>query len=175
MMTSVERTMTLAENEVPSWRVVQTKRYKERAAQRYLSELGLVTYLPLLLQWPRPAVGPEVGPMFPCYLFLCVEARDLFRVERTAGVRGLVNFGGVPAQLDEAAIEFLRAREGLDGIIRANPLPPGAQVMIGDGPFRGLVAVIERRLTARQRVLVLLEILQRQTRVEIPEKWIRQS
>jgi len=60
MMTSVERTMTLAENEVPSWRVVQTKRYKERAAQRYLSELGLVTYLPLLLQWPRPAVGAEV-------------------------------------------------------------------------------------------------------------------
>jgi transcription antitermination factor NusG len=175
MMASVERTMTLAENEVPSWRVVQTKRYKERAAQRYLSELGLATYLPLLLQWPRPAVGPEVGPMFPCYLFLFVEARDLCRVGRTAGVRGLVNFGGVPARLDEAAIEVLRAREGLDGIIRANPLPPGAQVMIGDGPFRGLVAVIERRLTARQRVLVLLEILQRQTPVEIPEKWVRQA
>ena len=175
MMTSVERTMTLAENEVPSWRVVQTKRYKERAAQRYLSELGLVTYLPLLLQWPRPAVGAEVGPMFPCYLFLSVAARDVCRVGRTAGVRGFVNFGGEPALLDEAAIEFLRAREGLDGIIRANPLPPGAQVMIGDGPFRGLVAVIERRLTARQRVLVLLEILQRQTRVEIPEKWVRQA
>jgi transcriptional antiterminator RfaH len=113
--------------------------------------------------------------MFPCYLFLCVAPRDFCRVGRTAGVRGFVNFGGVPAWLDEAAIEFLRAREGLDGVIRGNPLPPGAQVMIGDGPLRGLVAVIERRLTARQRVLVLLDILQRQTRVEIPEKWIRQA
>jgi len=162
-------------DEPATWRVLQTKRHKERAAQAALSQHGLRTYLPLLQQWPRPAVGSEVGPMFPCYLFAHVTPRDFHRINRTAGVRGFVTFGGAPAQLDDAVVEFLRAREGADGVIRANPLPQGREVVITEGPLRGLLAVIERRLPARQRVLVLLEILQRQTRVELPEKWVRQA
>jgi hypothetical protein len=35
------------------------------------------------------------------------------------------------------------------------------------------VAIVERRLTAHERVLVLLDLLQRQTRVEMPERWVR--
>ena len=46
------------------WLVVQTKRHKERAVQAALAREDIPTYLPLLRQWPRPAVGGEVGPMF---------------------------------------------------------------------------------------------------------------
>jgi transcriptional antiterminator RfaH len=159
----------------PGWRVVQTKRHKERSTGARLVEDGLPTYLPLLLQWPPPTVGSEVGPLFPGYLFVWVSPLDFHRVSRTAGVRGFVTFGGVPPRLDDSVIEYLRAREGEDGIIRADLLPAGAEVVITDGPLRGLVAVIERRLTGRQRVLVLLDILQRSTRVEMPETWVRQA
>ena len=44
-----------------------------------------------------------------------------------------------------------------------------------DGPLRGMAAILERRLNGRQRVLVLLEILQREARVEMPERWVRQA
>jgi len=47
------------------WLVVQTKRHKERAVQAALAREEIPTYLPLLRQWPRPAVGGGVGPMFP--------------------------------------------------------------------------------------------------------------
>jgi hypothetical protein len=40
-----------------SWFVVRTKRHKERLAQVRLVERGVETYLPMLHQWPRPAVG----------------------------------------------------------------------------------------------------------------------
>jgi transcriptional antiterminator RfaH len=157
------------------WQVVATRRHKERAAQAAVELLGVPTYLPLLQQWPRPAVGAEIGPMFPGYLFAYVTPRDVHPVGRTGGVRGFVNFGGAPARLDDAVVDFLRSREDADGVIRAAPLPLGSEVVITDGPLRGFIAVVERRLSARQRVLLLLDILQRQTRVELPEQWIRQA
>jgi transcriptional antiterminator RfaH len=155
------------------WRVVQTQRHKEPATRIRLAQAGLVTYLPLLRQWPRPAVGSDVGPMFPGYVFVRAAAEHFHRVSRTPGVRGFVAFAGEPACLDDSVVEFLRSREQADGVIRIEPAVRGRSVEITDGPLRGLVAVVERRLTARQRVLVLLEILQRTTPVELPDRWVR--
>jgi transcriptional antiterminator RfaH len=157
------------------WYVVETKRHKERAAQARLDERDLETYLPRLLLWPRPAVGSDVAPMFPGYLFVRLSVLDFHAVGLTAGVRGFVTLGGLPAALDPSVVDYLRGREGPDGIIRTNPMPAGREVVIRDGPLRGIVAVVERRLTGRQRVLVLIDILQRQTRVELPEKWVREA
>ena len=157
------------------WYVVHTQRHKERAAQASIEQDGLHTYLPLLRQWPRPVVGAEIGPMFPSYVFVCAAPTDFHRIARTAGVHGLVAFGGEPARLDDSVVMFLREREGPDGIIRSEPLPAGCEVRIMDGPLRGMAAILERRLSGRQRVLVLLEILQREARVEMPERWVRQA
>jgi transcription antitermination factor NusG len=157
------------------WFVVHTKRHRERLAQVRLAEAGVETYLPLLLQWPRPAVGSDVGPMFPSYVFAhATIPDDSHRICRTAGVHGFVTFGSLPAPIDPSVIAFFRAREGEDGVIRAEPFAAGREVQVVSGPFRGLVAVVAHRLGARQRVRVLLEILQRQTAVEMPERWVRQ-
>ncbi|HLK10824.1 MAG TPA: transcription termination/antitermination NusG family protein [Candidatus Binatia bacterium] len=165
--------MTITETAI--WRVLQTHRHKERAAEARLACEGVRTYLPLLLQWPRPAVGAPVGPMFPGYLFAQVRERDFLRVSRAPGVRAFVTFGGVPAELDPSAVAFLRGREDADGVIRVDALPERTEVVIDEGPLRGLVGLVERRLTARQRVLVLLDLLQRRTRVEVPEQWVRRA
>ena len=159
-----------------AWYAVTTKRHREQAAQARLEHEGVATYLPALAQWPPPAVGNEIGPMFPCYLFVrATMPDDFYRVNRTPHVRGFVTFGSGPAQVAETVVSFLRSREGPDGIIRYEPLPHGRPVRIITGPFKGFVAVVEQRLTARQRVRVLLDLMQRQTRVELPEKWVRQA
>ncbi len=155
------------------WVVAQTQRHREPVARAHLERAGLRAYLPLVRQWPRPAVGPDVGPLFPGYVFVHAATGRLHAIERTPGIRGLVAFGGEAARLDAGVIDFLRARESSDGIVCAAPRPAGAAVRIAAGPLQGLEAIFERRLPARERVLVLLDILQRQTRVELPEAWIR--
>ena len=156
-----------------AWMVVQAKRHKERSVQVNLAREGIATYLPLVRQWPRPAVGGDVGPMFPGYVFCQPAADQLSAIARCSGAVRLVNFGDGPARVASEVVDYLRSRAGSDGIIEINPVVTGREVTITDGPLRGLAAVVERRLTARQRVLVLLNLLQRQTRVEVPERWLR--
>src|SRR5262245_41999047 len=159
------------------WYVIQTKRHREEFAQVSLAERGMSTYLPRIVQWPRPAVGSDIAPMFPSYLFVkLVLPQDFYRVSWTPGVKALVSFGGGPASVDEAAIEILRGREGPDGLIHYDDRPrPNSAVRIVNGPFRGLTAVLEERLPARERVRVLMRVLHRETPVELPETWIRQA
>jgi transcription termination factor NusG len=159
------------------WYVVQTKRYREQVAQRFLDYRGVVSYLPRIVQWPPPAVGGEVAPMFPGYLFVHAAWEDDFqRIASTPGIKSFVSFGEQPPALDTAVIEFLRGREGPDGLIRCgSSLEDHCQVEIINGPFRGLTAVLQEALPARERVRVLLQILQRETRVEIPAKWVRRA
>jgi transcription antitermination factor NusG len=158
-----------------AWYVVQTKRHRERVAQSYLAQRNVASYLPLIVQWPRPVVGGETAPMFPGYLFVKAPlATEFTRIMWTPGVKTFVCFGGRPAPVDDGVIEFLHSREGPDGLIRCGGhLPQNSEVRIVSGPFRGLTAVVEQRLPARERVRVLMYILARQTPVELPEKWVR--
>lgn len=155
------------------WLVLRSKRHKERAVQANLERERIPTYLPLLRLWPRPAVGRDVGPMFPGYVFCRPMPSQLARVVGCSGSLRLVTFGDGPARVGGEVIAYLRSRAAADGVITIEPVVAGREVTITDGPLRGLAAVVERRLSARQRVLVLLELLQRQTRVELPEQWLR--
>jgi len=157
------------------WYVLQTNRNKERLAQAALTQRGLSSYLPRIVQWPAPAVGSPVAPLFPGYLFVYLGPDDCARVSWTPGVRSFVHFGGGPASIDASAIAFLRSREASDGLIHCDPLPASQSVRIINGPFRGLTAVIERRLPARERVRVLMQILRTDTPVELPARWVRQA
>jgi transcriptional antiterminator RfaH len=160
-----------------AWYVLQTNRYKEEFARVSLERRDIATYLPRIVQWPRPAVGSAIAPMFPGYLFARVSLLDDFsRFSWTPGVKAFVSFGDGPASIDDSAIEFLKRREGADGLIRCGTaFDDGGEVRIVNGPFRGLTGIVERRLPARERVCVLMELLHRQTRVELPERWIRQA
>lgn len=155
------------------WMVIQSKRHKERAVQANLAREGIATYLPLLRQWPRPAVGSDVGPMFPGYVFCQPLPDQLGTVMSCSGLVRLVTFGDGPARVGQEVVAYLRSRAGADGVIQIDPVVAGREAMITEGPLRGLTAVVERRFSARQRVLVLLDLLQRQTRVELPECWLR--
>ena len=156
-----------------SWFVIQSKRHKERLVHAVLREEGIPAYLPLLRHWPPPAVGAAVGPMFPGYVFCRPSLQQIHHVAGCHGSRGFVAFGHGPAVVDDAVISYLRARTSPDGVIDVDSAVEGREVTIVDGPLRGLAAIVERRLPARERILVLLELLQRPTRVELPDSWVR--
>src|SRR5262247_1387077 len=110
-----------------AWYVLQTNRNKERLAQLALGQRHIATYVPRILQWPRPAVGSAVGPLFPGYLFADLQPERWPAVTTTPGVRAFVAFGGVPASIGADAIDFLRGREGPDGLVRCDERPDTAQ------------------------------------------------
>jgi len=151
-----------------AWYVVSSKLRRERYAAQQLGRRGVEVYLPRLLLVRRGA--RVVRPLFPGYLFaLLVLPGDAARVAWTPGVRRLVTFEGEAPALPPAAIEFLRAQAGTDGVIaaRPQPLPVGRRVRVTDGPLAGLVGIIEDPPDARGRVGVLMDILRAQTRVSI--------
>jgi len=159
------------------WFVVNTKPRKEGYAEWQLSRRGVVTFLPWIME-PAPAsTGTSVAPMFPGYLFVHIDLeQQLWDVVWTPGVKRLVGFGETASPVDDSVIDFLRARAGKDGIVRAFPVfSPGERVRIRHGPLAGLVGIVEGPSTGRGRVRVLMELLRRQTRVEIPPEYLARA
>jgi transcription antitermination factor NusG len=93
-------------------------------------------------------------------------------VRRTPDVTQIVMQGGVPAQLDDAIVEELKARAGPNGLIR----PPrrggltfwrGDRIRVRGGPLTGRVGIFEG-MRSHERVAVLLSLLGASQRVELP-------
>lgn len=158
----------------PQWFVVSTKPRREQFAQDQLARRDVHTFLPRILEPTRLRVKPAIAPLFPGYLFVHIDiAEQYFDVVWTPGVRKFIGFGALPTPVDESAIGFLHERLGREGIVRFTPtFKQGDVVRIKHGPFEGLIGIIEHPCAARGRVRVLMELLRRQTRVDLPQEII---
>jgi transcriptional antiterminator RfaH len=157
-----------------AWYVISTKARREQFAQEQLNRRAVETFLPRIIEPGRIGIKPVIAPLFPGYLFVRIDL-DLqyFDVVWTPGVRRFVGFGALPCPVDDAVVDFLFARGGQEGILR--PLPTfkqGDMVRIKHGPFEGLVGIIDRPGCGQGRVRVLMELLRRQTRVDVPQQII---
>lgn len=108
--------------------------------------------------------------LFPNYVFARFDwRRSLRQVHHARGVSGVVHFRDRWPTVPDDEIESLRQEIGDDVVheIR-HELQPGDSVRIAGGAFHGLEAVVRQAMSGRERVLVLLEFLGRQTAVEVP-------
>ncbi|MCE0497061.1 MAG: hypothetical protein LV481_03855 [Methylacidiphilales bacterium] len=107
--------------------------------------------------------------LFPGYLFTRFDWKTSLRqVQAVSGARGIVHFGDHWPVIPEQTMEELRQVIGpaeLHTITQG--FAPGDTVRVADGTLRGLHAVISRVLPGRERVAVLMELLGRQTMVEL--------
>ena len=159
------------------WYCAYTKAAAEQWARTNLWEHGFDVYLPLYRKRRRHArrlvVAP--APLFPRYLFVRadLEERGARGIEFARGVSHLVGFGAGPTPVPERVIAELRAREGADGLVdlddrqgAASRYHSGDRVRIAEGALLDSVGLFQRRLD-RERVIVLLELLGRQTQVRV--------
>ncbi|RME50218.1 MAG: hypothetical protein D6796_03420 [Caldilineae bacterium] len=143
------------------WYTLHTKPNREFQVAALLQEKGLETFLPL--------AGDK--PFFPCYLFVKVDFRrvGLSRVQWTPGLRRIVAFDGQPATVPDDVIALIRQRLPAAGDVPPLPaLQPGDPVRITEGPFRDMEAIFEGPVSPARRVHVLLTVLGRVNRVQIP-------
>jgi transcription antitermination factor NusG len=160
------------------WHVVRTHRLEESRAEAGLMAEGVSTFLPRIRRRRRHA--PWEGwteALFPQYLFARFDAGTSLRLVSFArGVQDVVRLGGYLATIDDDAIAMLQLRVGPDGCVRAgDELRSGDRVLIEAGPFASLSGVVERPLTARTRVAILLTSLTRSLRVEVPTDCVRRD
>jgi transcriptional antiterminator RfaH len=162
-----------------NWYCLHTKPLKETQVVNYCaSHLGLETYYPRLRQQRtiRRQRKFVVGPLFPRYLFCRFDARISFRAVRYAPeVINVVSAGKAPAVVSDTLIEDLRRwASGENGVITLRPtLRVGDQVEIISGPLQGLPGIISGDCSERERVTVLLSILQCGAQLNVDRSQVR--
>ena len=154
-----------------SWYLVYAKPNQEVVAQQQLEQQGYVTYLPMIMNVRRRNGRRRYvkEPFFPRYLFIRLDQTNdnWAPIRSTIGVSTIVRFGMKPVSVSDEVIEFIKQRENPQGLheIR-DELAKGDNVRVLDGPMMGLEGVFVAK-TSEQRVMLLLEIMGKATRVQI--------
>lgn len=114
-----------------------------------------------------------IRPLFPTYLFAQFNPDlHLAKVLHTRGVHNVVSIAGEPCVVGEDVIESIQSRmdlePGLVKLLDVRELKAGANVRVVQGSFAGQVGkLLGVKTGARERVIVLLGLLQRDVSVEL--------
>ena len=155
-----------------AWFCLRSQPKHERIAAEHLRRMGDVEVFNPRMRFTRQTrygLVEVTESMFPNYLFARFDWQQaLARVHYAPGVSGVVHFGSKWPTVPDRAIEEVRAELSGDGV-RVVPMniAPGDTVEVGEGAFHGLHAIVTQVMPGKQRVLVLMDFLGRQTRVEV--------
>jgi transcriptional antiterminator RfaH len=159
---------------VTRWYVVHSHPASEAKAMENLERQGFAAYLPRYRKLRRHARRHEqvMRPLFPRYLFVAVDLmQQRWRpILSTIGVADVVRRGDVPTAVPDDVIEAIRAGEdagAFDDIGAVGRLRRGDSVQLVAGPFADCVGRF-CRLSDADRVIVLLDLLGREIRAEVP-------
>jgi transcriptional antiterminator RfaH len=152
------------------WFALYTKPHKEHLVRDFLSAQKVEVYLPEIAVKTRRRDRREKRPFFPHYLFARLDPQDgmIAKLRWTPGLRRIVSMGGRPVPVPDEVVQEIRRR--LATIAQVEPedqFRQGDVVHILRGPFEGLDAVFDRRLSAQGRVRVFLQWMSRWVAAEL--------
>src|SRR5215471_10556556 len=151
------------------WCCAQVEPRRERFASYCLGLAGYEIYQPLLRE-QRRSHGRKITvtpPLFPGYLFVWV-VRGWWDARWSPGVIRLIMDGLLPAHVPDVVISEIRSRErgGFVELPKVHGLKPGMRVKVLQGPLQDHIGLLAA-LRPHERVLVLLQLLGSQQRVEL--------
>ena len=155
-----------------AWFCVRSQPKHEHIVAAGLRRLGSVeVFHPHIRQRRITRRGPVwfTEALFPNYVFARFDLEaHLHQVRFTTGVSTVVHFGDRWPTIAENEIEELR-RCMNEGELHTplETLSPGDEVTLANKAFCGVSAIVLKRLPAKQRVQVLLEILGQSTVAEL--------
>jgi len=154
-----------------AWYLIYAKPNQEAVAQQQLEQQGYTTYLPMIMNAKRRNGRRRYveEPFFPRYLFIRLDQTNdnWAPIRSTIGVSTIVRFGMQPVSVSDEVIEFIKQRENPEGLHEIqDELSKGDNVRVLDGPMMGLEGVFVAK-TSEQRVMLLLDLMGKSTRVQI--------
>jgi transcriptional antiterminator RfaH len=166
MNVSSENPISIADM-APAWYLVHCKPRQDERAEENLLRQGYTCYRPQhscerIVRSRRLIVAES---LFPGYLFIQLAAdANWAPLRSTRGVNRIVGFGGIPLRLDDRLITHLRQRTAT---ATKPALAAGDSVRITQGGFAELDAIFVA-MDGEQRVILLLNMLNRQQKISMP-------
>lgn len=149
------------------WYAVMAKPRKEQTAVSFLERVGIETYFPetnesLTVKGRRSVHRTS---LFPGYFFARFDYSKQNRmVSYCRGVKKIVTFGQVPAEVEQDLLDDIRrALSRQDIPFMARPTQ-GDVVRIRHGSLAGVQGIFDSCLSGKERVVVLLSALSYQSR-----------
>ena len=158
-----------------AWFCLQSKPKCEHIAAAHLRRLeGVEVFCPRL-RFQRATKRGKVWfteALFPCYLFARFDPVPSLRAVRySQGVTRIVGFGGGMPTVPDEVIEGLREEVGGDEPYEMKgEIEVGDEVLVAEGPMKGLRGLVTHQLDGTARVRILLEFLGEQRLVEIEKE-----
>ena len=160
------------------WFAVYTRARAETMAEAHLRRQDYEVYVPRHVKRRRHARRTDfvLAPLFPRYLFVAIDRlHQRWRpILSTAGVCDMVRQGEWPAEVPAELVEELRLRERhgtFNHSAEVRGLKQGDPIRVAAGPFAELAGRFQSLATA-DRVFVLLEMLGRSVKVQVPSEVI---
>jgi transcription antitermination factor NusG len=141
------------------WAVARTLVRREAFAVAQLEAGGFEVFAP----------KTAAGPLFPGYVFVRIVERWR-AVDRTLGVVNLVKFGESPARCPDDEVAALQSRVDSRGLVRLPSKPPkrSRRLKLGAHVQVGVLSAVYAGMSARERELILIDLLGRRIAVELP-------
>lgn len=159
----------------PQWYLIQCKPREDQRALENLERQGFQCYRPIhyVERMQRGRRYQTEESLFPGYLFIRLDRiNDNWRpIRSTRGVNHIVRFNDYPLPVADEIIEQIQQR--LAGKPLQEPyLKPGERVRITEGSFSNLEAIFVAN-DGDQRVVLLLNILQKDQELSFPVQSVR--
>ena len=163
-----------------NWFCVHTKPGKELLVERYLrDELQLEPYFPRLQRKKtiRRVKRTVTEALFQRYLFCRFDPATSYRAVRYGqDVIGIVSNGDKPTIVSDATIQKLKSWAGEEDsilVLEPDSIASGDTVKITDGPMQGLEAIFLEETSQGERVTILLNLMNAETRAQIDRSQIK--
>ena len=154
------------------WFALYTKPKSEFKAEEQLRTLGIEHYLPVIVkekQW-SDRKKKITEPVIRGYIFIYADERErLLSLEQYSIVRCVFDRGRaakIPAWQIENLKKMLSAKSE---IFLHDGLMPGKKVIIRNGPFEGIIGVVQEYEDGKKTIAVSIDLLNRSIITHIPK------
>ncbi len=151
------------------WFAAYTLPRHEKAVARQFDSRCIQSFLPLYRVSRRWKNGCKVvveQPLFPSYIFVCIDRRESVKVLQVPGVLTIVSAGRELAPLPTSEVEALRSGLPLRHFEPHSYLVVGEKVRIIAGSFAGMSGVLVRKKN-NLRVVLTLDLIRQSFAVEV--------
>ena len=152
------------------WYIVMAKPRQEHSSASFLGQAGIETYYPEVNEsfTVKGKRRFRRSGLFPGYFFARFDYEREHRIiSYSRGVRKVVAFGHVPAEVDPGLLREIQESIGKRDVVQVPSFKPGDVVRINGGLFNGIRAVFESEMSRKERVVVLLRVLSCQVRAVV--------
>ncbi len=154
-----------------NWFVINTKPKKEFQVEKLFTEGGIEVYNPKYMD------ENKIKAFFPGYGFVYFDFPAQYQlVKYTRGVKRVVGSREAPTTIHEEIIREIKSRE-IDGLIElykyGEEPEVGDEIEVMEGPLKGLRGMFKKELTAKERVIILLNYVTYQGQLIIEKEKLK--